>query len=263
MAKVFVIDLDHCNGCHNCQIACKDEHCDQAWLPYAEAQPLTGQFWCKVNETVRGQVPWVKVSYEPVLCNHCSDAPCLAAGGDAVYRREDGLIVIDPAKAQGMKALVESCPIGAIYYNEELNLPQKCTGCAHLLDNGWSVPRCVDACATDALLYVEESDLDLSDAEVMEGLAGFGPRVYYLNKPKRFIAGTVVDSAADEVVIGEKVELLDASGTMVSSLITDDLGDFNFKRVEKGIYTVVVANKKVNADVSEIDLSLGDVDISQ
>ena len=24
--KVFVFDLDKCNGCHNCQIACKDEH---------------------------------------------------------------------------------------------------------------------------------------------------------------------------------------------------------------------------------------------
>ncbi len=79
MAKVFVIDFDHCNGCHNCQIACKDEHCNQPWLPYADAQPLTGQFWCKVNETVRGQVPVVKISYEPVLCNHCAAAPCIGA----------------------------------------------------------------------------------------------------------------------------------------------------------------------------------------
>jgi Fe-S-cluster-containing dehydrogenase component len=262
MAKVFVIDFDHCNGCHNCQIACKDEHCEQAWLPYAEAQPLTGQFWCKINETVRGQVPWVKVSYEPVICGHCADAPCLSAGGDAVYRRDDGFIIIDPAKAKGMKALVDSCPAGAIYYNEQLDLPQKCTGCAHLLDNGWDVPRCVDACATDALLFVEESEVDLSNAEILETLAGFGPRVYYLNKPKRFIAGSVVDIVGDEVVIGEKVELLDASGAMVDSLITDDFGDFNFKRVEKGLYTVAVAGKQVTADVRERDLSLGDINIS-
>ncbi len=37
--KVFVYDLDKCNGCHNCQIACKDEHVENEWLPYAKPQP--------------------------------------------------------------------------------------------------------------------------------------------------------------------------------------------------------------------------------
>ena len=36
MGKVFVVDISLCSGCHNCQIACKDEHCGRAWLPYAE-----------------------------------------------------------------------------------------------------------------------------------------------------------------------------------------------------------------------------------
>ena len=31
--KVFVIDEQKCNGCHNCQIACKDEHCGNDWSP--------------------------------------------------------------------------------------------------------------------------------------------------------------------------------------------------------------------------------------
>ena len=261
MAKVFVFDFKHCNGCFNCQIACKDEHCDQPWLPYAEAQPLTGQFWCKVNQTVRGQVPWVLVSYEAVFCNHCADAPCMKAGGDAVYRLDNGMVIIDPKKAKGQKALVDSCPIGAIYYNEALDIPQKCTGCAHLLDDGWDEPRCVDACATGGLRYVEESEIDLSQAETLEALDGFGPKVYYLNRPKRFIAGTVVDLGADEVVIGANVDLLDASGAVVASQVTDDFGDFKFDQIAKGAYTVSVAGKKVAADVSEIDLSLGDVAI--
>ena len=33
--KVFIFDLDRCNGCHNCQIACKDEHVDNDWSRYA------------------------------------------------------------------------------------------------------------------------------------------------------------------------------------------------------------------------------------
>ena len=73
MSKVFVVDIKYCNGCRNCQIACKDEHCGQPWLPIAEAQPMTGQFWCKINEEVRGQVPLVKMTYTPVMCGHCEN----------------------------------------------------------------------------------------------------------------------------------------------------------------------------------------------
>ncbi|MFH0915517.1 MAG: oxidoreductase, partial [bacterium] len=45
MGKVMVIDLSICNGCHNCQVACKDEHVGNDWSPIARPQPDTGQFW--------------------------------------------------------------------------------------------------------------------------------------------------------------------------------------------------------------------------
>lgn len=80
------------------------------------------------------------------------------AAPDAVYRREDGLVIIDPAKAAGHSELVDACPYGAIYWNDDLGLPQKCTGCAHLVDAG-ALPHCVDACATGALQFGEEEDL--------------------------------------------------------------------------------------------------------
>jgi len=36
MGKVLVIDISKYNGCYNCQIACKDEHCGNDWAPYAK-----------------------------------------------------------------------------------------------------------------------------------------------------------------------------------------------------------------------------------
>ncbi len=48
MAKVFVVDLEKCNGCYCCQVACKDETVDNDWMPYSKPQPNVGQFWCKV-----------------------------------------------------------------------------------------------------------------------------------------------------------------------------------------------------------------------
>ena len=101
--KVFVIDLGMCNGCHTCQFACKDEHVGNDWTPTAKPQPEIGQFWIKVDEKVRGSVPKVKVSYRPHLCMHCDDAPCMDSCPveGAIYKRDDGLVIIDPTKCTG------------------------------------------------------------------------------------------------------------------------------------------------------------------
>src|SRR5512137_1700007 len=109
--KVFVIDLARCNGCYSCQVACKDEHVGNTWLPYAQPQPDTGQFWLKMKETVRGTVPKVRVSYQPVLCAHCGKAPCMSTCQvkGAIYRREDGLIIIDVEKCTGCRNCLEAC----------------------------------------------------------------------------------------------------------------------------------------------------------
>ena len=79
MGKVMIIDLAICNGCHNCQIACKDEHVGNDWSPIAKPQPDTGQFWNKVIDLERGTVPKVQVTYHHTICQHCEDAPCIDA----------------------------------------------------------------------------------------------------------------------------------------------------------------------------------------
>ncbi|MBX9034964.1 4Fe-4S dicluster domain-containing protein [Gordonibacter massiliensis (ex Traore et al. 2017)] len=258
--KAFLIDVAKCNGCHNCQISCKDEHCGTAWMPYAADQPTCGQFWCKVDEKVRGSVPVVRVSYTPLVCGHCADAPCMAAAKDgAVYRRDDGLVIIDPVRAKGQRAIMEACPMGAVYWNDDLDLPQKCTGCAHLLDDGWSEPRCVDACPTGALAFGEEDELDLAGAELLEPVAGLGAHAWYKNLPKRFVAGCVVDFEAREVCVGTEVSLLDEAGAEAACMTTDDFGDFMFDQVEPAAYTVRIAGKELAADAREKDVNLGDV----
>lgn len=257
MTKAFVIDIDRCNGCHNCQIVCKDEHCEQAWLPYAQAQPLIGQFWMNVEEKTRGSVPLVKVSYIPKLSAHSQKMVDFAP--DCVYKREDGLTIIDPEKAKGRKDIAEAFP-DEVYWNEELQIPQKCTGCAHLLDNGWEIPRCVDACATGALRYIDTDEVDLSEATQLEE----GSLVYYLNYPKRFIGGTVVDLEADEVIIGAKVKLKGIDDTIFAETQTDEFGDFIFEQIEGRPYEIVIAKdgyeiKTVAANAVEADISLGDI----
>ena len=67
MSKVFIVDIARCTGCYNCQLVCKDEHCGNDWSPYAKAQPMTGQFWCKVHDHVQGTIPKVKIHHHATI----------------------------------------------------------------------------------------------------------------------------------------------------------------------------------------------------
>jgi tetrathionate reductase subunit B len=231
MGKVMVIDLTKCVGCYNCQIACKDEFTENDWPPYSLAQPETGQFWMNVPELIQGQNPKVRVNYVPQPCMHCDDAPCMdAATGGAIYKRPDGIVIIDPVKAAGQKQLVASCPYGAIYWNDQLNIPQKCTMCAHLLDKGWTAPRCVEVCQGYAITFGEEADLkamiQTSNAVPMRPELGTEPRVYYVGLPRPFIAGALVDSKTGECVKDAQVTATDDKGNQVATATSDFLGDF-------------------------------------
>ena len=265
----FFIDLSICNGCYCCQIACKDEHVGNDWTPYAKPQPDTGQFWIGITELVRGQVPKVKITYIPKVCHHCDDAPCLAAcGAGAIVKRDDGLVLIHPEKCTGCRLCAPSCPHDAIYFNEDLNIAQKCTGCAHLLDNSseWKVPRCVDNCPTGALQFGDEKDFQdfIAGAEVLNPAAGTKSRVYYRHLPKKFVAGTLYDPKEEEVIIGAECTLQDTETDETLTVATDEYGDFWFNGLhDHRIYTLTLkkgdATKIITGIFTDKDLSLGDI----
>lgn len=239
--KTILVDPDRCMQCCLCQQACKDEHCDNDWSPIAKPQGKS-QFWVKCNETEVGSGTRMKLHRVTVMCQHCSNAPCIAAGEGAVYRREDGYVIIDPEKAVGNRAIAEACPYGAVYYNEELDLPQKCTMCAHLLDMGWKQPRCVTACPADALTYVDTDELTVDNMyaplERFHPEYGTDPQVAYVNLPKPFIAGAVYDPKADKCLANVLVTATHMVTGKASSAYSDTLGEFRLVKLDPGFYTV-------------------------
>ena len=264
--KVFVIDQKYCNGCYGCQIACKDEHCGNDWMPYQKPQPDTGHFWMKLQETTHGQVPKVKLEYRPYLCQHCDDPKCAVC--DAVAKRPDGLVTIDPEKAVGRRAIMEACPYGAVYWNDELDIPQKCDGCAHLVDAG-ELPHCVELCATGALKFGEEEDFaeEIARATQIVPEDGCRPRVYYLNAPGLFIGGEAWNSEDNEVIVGAKVTLTLPDGS-VRETETDDFGDFWFRNLEPGTYAVSLeapGYAPASREAIQLDksLNIGDFDLAK
>ena len=272
----MIIDVEKCEDCNNCFLACKDEHVDNDWPGYAVAQPLHGQRWINIMRKERGQYPHIDVAYRPTPCMHCDNAPCIKAAKDnAIYRRDDGIVIIDPQRAAGQKALVDSCPYDAIWWNEEKNIPQKCTFCVHLLEEGWKEPRCVQACPTGALKFVAAEDSEMQKMIASENLEALhpryktAPRVYYKNLFRYshcFIGGSVavkVDGVCD-CAEGAEVRLLKDADT-IGETLSDNFGDFKFDNLEEnsGIYTLEIEYKASEKKTVEVDLkksvSVGDI----
>jgi len=266
----MLIDMKKCNGCYACFMACRDEFCGNDHLPYSAAQPYSGHFWMRILERERGSYPKVKTAYIKVPCMHCDEAPCVEQNPDKVYKRSDGIVIVDPTKAEGAKEIVDSCPYRAIFWNEELGLPQKCTFCAHLLDRGWEEPRCVEVCPTKALLF---GDLDDPESEVSKRLAeekgevlnpeyGLKGNVWYLNMPRRFVAGSLVLGDTDQCAGGVVVTLI--GGGERRETRTNGFGDFEFEGLDKNKeYTIDVDHpgyvRRTLTANTQIDRYLGDI----
>ncbi len=246
----MIIDVARCHDCNDCFLADKDEFVGNDFLPYSVAQPWSGHRWMNIHRKERGQYPIVQVAYLPMPCQHCADAPCVEASADgSVYRRPDGLVIIDPVKAKGHPEIVDTCPYGAIYWNEEAQVAQKCNGCAHLLDQGWTETRCSQVCPTGAIRLVLADDDEWARIVAEEGLEdyraelGTDPRVKYKNLykwEKVFIGGSAAFKDTDECAEGAKVTIVSA-GQVVGEGVANNYGEFVVDRLQPaGEYTVTV-----------------------
>ena len=262
----LIIDVAKCHDCNNCFLSCKDEYFENDFPPYSAAQPRHGHRWMNIMRKERGQYPKVDVAYLPIPCMHCDDAPCIkAAKKEAIYKREDGIVVIDPEKAKGQKNLVESCPYGVIYWNEEKGLLQKCTFCVHLLEDGWKEPRCVQACPTKAMsvVYAEDSEMEKlkksESLEVYQPQYKAKPRVYYKNLyryTRCFVAGSVALQDTDECAEGAEITLRKGAKKVADKTVTNNYGDFKIDNLEEksGKYVLEVAYKGYEKKTVEVDV---------
>jgi len=196
----MVIDLQRCIGCNACTLACKQEH---------GTQP--GIFWGRVLISESGRYPNARQEYQPILCMHCADAPCVdVCPTGATQKLENGIVTVDQEKCIGCRYCMASCPFNARFFkfggsqeyypgkgltpyelaNANLHVEgtvEKCNFCAERLEEG-KLPACVQVCPAKARFF---GDLDDPNSEVSQLIASRGgyqlhpevgtdPSVYYL-----------------------------------------------------------------------------------
>lgn len=253
----LVIDVSLCINCRNCVIATKDEYSGNAFPGYSAPHPPEGLETIRVERHVRGEGALVDVTYIPKACNHCDNAPCVKAAPDgAIYKRPDGIVMIDPEKARGRRDLVKSCPYGMIEWNEQEQVPQNWNFDAHLLDAGWKEPRCAQACPTKAIraLNVPEPELEKivkdDNLTVIHPEFGTKPRVFYRHLEdalSHLVAGNVCETMEDgrpRNLAGIEVVLRDSASGEERTTRTDHFGDFRFSGLNTMTSTVEVRVRK-------------------
>ena len=264
----MIIDVAECTNCNLCTLAAMDEYVGNDWPGYSAPMPKHGHRWIDILQKERGQVPMVDIAYVPTMCNHCDEAPCIKAAKDgAIRKRDDGIVVIDPVKAKGQKQLVDACPYGHIWWNEELGVPQGWPFDAHLIDQGWQRTRGQQSCPTGAMRAIKVEDTEMArlalteKLEVLKPELGTRPRVYYRNLwryTKCFIGGTIsadIDGTL-ECMQGASVRLL-KDGACLAEADSDNFGDFKFDGLDEdsGRYTVQVS--AAGRGTRTVDVELG------
>ncbi|MBY4769648.1 4Fe-4S dicluster domain-containing protein [Burkholderia ambifaria] len=240
----LIIKVGRCENCQNCVIAAQDEHVGNDFPGYAAPASANAESPIRILRRVQGAAHMVQTTYLPVMCNHCDDAPCMRAGGGAVRKRADGIVIIDPDKARGRKDIVKACPYKAIVWNEELQLPQIWIFDAHLLDQGWPRPRCQQSCPTDVFETVKLDDTAMAQKARREGLKvlrpdlSTKPRVWYSGLERWetcFVGGSVSVHAGDVVeCVTDAVVALYYGNLQVAETVSDGFGDFRFDGLAKG-----------------------------
>jgi len=192
----MVIDLDKCNGCGACAVACAVENN----VPPApeRANDRNGITWMRVQRLeARGET---RAAFLPLMCQHCgAKTPCVSVCPQNAVEVDhtSGIVAQVPVRCLGCRYCMAACPYHARSFNwwdpewpgrltDTLNpevstrtrgVVEKCTFCSHRLQAAQDAqaasgggtkppdytPACVEACPAGAIVF---GNLDDPESEV-------------------------------------------------------------------------------------------------
>jgi Fe-S-cluster-containing dehydrogenase component len=190
----MTVDVDRCTGCKSCVIAC---HAENNVAVVGAEQSAMGRImhWLRIERIHHGTYPHVHADFIPMLCQQCGAAPCESVCPVfASVHTHDGLNGQIYNRCIGTRVCANNCPYHVRMFNfyppqwpEPLNkmlnpdvtarsegVMEKCTFCVQRIrrgeldakvekrhaQDGEIRPACVQACASEALVFGLLSDPD-------------------------------------------------------------------------------------------------------
>ena len=178
--KAKLIDISRCTGCRSCIVACENEH----GLEPRTINPKTGgtrsqqevrecmEKYAKINGkwdqaknlsadefTVIAQKDLM--NFYKKQCMHCDAPQCVKnCPAHAITKYDNGAVVVDPGRCEGVKLCVEACPFGVPVYGESEKTVKKCDLCYNRITRNPALePACVKACPAKAITFGERDAL--------------------------------------------------------------------------------------------------------
>lgn len=207
----MVIDLDRCNGCQACEVACRSENNIPVGGPGGSEENRTIS-WMRVHAETHGDWPHVRTRFVPQPCMHCDRPPCtMVCPVGATSLEENGIVNQIYARCIGCRYCANACPYTVKYFNwrkpeypestevglnpdvstRPVGVVEKCTFCSHrlqrareqaraegrMLREGDYMPACAESCPTVAIAFG-----DLDDPRQKVSRLSRDPRAFRLHE---------------------------------------------------------------------------------
>lgn len=144
----FFIDPSRCTRCKTCELACKDYKGPTPDVSFRQIYEYAGGDWQEDNG-VRHQN--IFAYYLSISCNRCGDLACTrVCSGGAMYKREDGFMMVDEDACIGCRYCHMTCPCGAPQYNAAKGHMTKCGDYRERAADS-KKPICTESCLLCAL----------------------------------------------------------------------------------------------------------------
>jgi MoCo/4Fe-4S cofactor protein with predicted Tat translocation signal len=194
----MTIDLSSCIGCNACILACEVEN-NIPVVGREEFQRGRKMHWIRVDRYYSGEPDAPDITYQPMLCQHCENAPCeTVCPVIATVHNEEGLNQQIYNRCVGTRYCSNNCPYKVRRFNfheyafaaydqhplqlvlnpdvtvREKGVMEKCTFCVHRIRDGKGkakqlgrpvqdgdvVTACQQTCPTGAITFGNMNDAE-------------------------------------------------------------------------------------------------------